>query len=281
MTVQTPAADRSSTYPENYEEHGSGWVTFAGTMLIIVGALNVKGCDKTDAGEDCESARGGPRPLVDLLSKGSPGGEEQGGFPKFAIGINDSFKAGFKNISFTTFEPWESESLPEDDDSVINRTRGDIGDGENLFYTKPIKIRGVAGLNDVLKKDTVDGFCTTCHNTPDVGTHSVARQFAIGIANVQGNPLFSADFPIYTFRRNSDGKMVSVSDPGLALRTGKFNDIGKFKPPQLRGLGARAPYFHNGMAKTLTDVVKFYNQRFQIGFTDEEIRKVVLFLQQT
>ncbi|MFL5825292.1 MAG: hypothetical protein ACJ76V_02090 [Thermoleophilaceae bacterium] len=41
MTVQTPAADRSSTYPENYEEHGSGWVTFAGTMLIIVGALNV------------------------------------------------------------------------------------------------------------------------------------------------------------------------------------------------------------------------------------------------
>ena len=72
-----------------------------------------------------------------------------------------------------------------------------------------------------------------------------------------------------------------LTDPGLALRTGKFADIGKFKVPILRGLGARAPYFHNGEAKTLTDVVNFYNQRFKIGFTDEEIRKIVLFLEQT
>jgi len=46
----------------------------------------------------------------------------------------------------------------------------------------------------------------------------------------------------------------------------------------LRGLGSRAPYFHNGSANTLNDVVRFYNTRFNIGFTSEEIRKVVLFL---
>ena len=68
---------------------------------------------------------------------------------------------------------------------------------------------------------------------------------------------------------------------GLALRTGKFNDLGKFKVPQLRGLGNRAPYFHNGAAATLNDVLRFYNQRFNIGFTAEEMRLVVLFLQQT
>jgi cytochrome c peroxidase len=253
----------------------------AQTTSNIVGSLSVAGCTVNEDGEPCEAVRGGPKALVDLFKNGSPGSAEQGSFPPQAIGINDPFKAGFKNISFTTFEPWESEDLPEDDDGVVNRTRGDIGDGENLFYTKPIKIKGVAGLNDVLKKDVVDGFCTTCHNTPDVGVHSVARFFNIGIANAQGNPLFTSDFPLYTFRRNKDQAMITVTDPGLALRTGKFNDIGKFKPPQLRGLGARAPYFHNGMAKTLTDVVKFYNQRFSIGFTDEEIRKVVLFLQQT
>jgi len=32
------------------------------------------------------------------------------------------------------------------------------------------------------------------------------------------------------------------------------------------------------MGNTLNDVVRFYNTRFNIGFTSEEIRKVVLFL---
>ncbi len=37
----------------------------------------------------------------------------------------------------------------------------------------------------------------------------------------------------------------------------------------------------DGAAKSLTDVVNFYNRRFNIGFTADEIRKVVLFLEQT
>jgi cytochrome c peroxidase len=115
-----------------------------------------------------------------------------------------------------------------------------------------------------------------------VGTHSRPRLFDTGVANARGdNPLFTADFPIYTFRRTSDGAERSLTDPGLALRTGKFSDLGKFKVPALRGLGARAPYFHNGSARTLEDVVRFYDRRFGIGFTDDEIRKVVLFLRQT
>jgi hypothetical protein len=246
----------------------------------LVGALNVAGCTTDSMGQPCEKARGGVAEVIAALEKGTPGAD-QGPFPKFSIGINDSFVAGFKNISFTPFDPWESADFPATDTSTLTKERGDIGDGELLFYTKPINISGVAGLNDVLKQPVVKGFCTTCHNTPDVGNHSRARFFNIGIANTQANPLFSTEFPIYSFRRNSDGALISVSDPGLALRTGKFEDIGKFKVPKLRGLGARAPYFHNGMAKTLTDVVKFYNQRFNIGFTDEEIRKVVAFLQQT
>ena len=40
--------------------------------------------------------------------------------------------------------------------------------------------------------------------------------------------------------------------------------IGKFTVPQLRALAAREPYFHDGTARTLEDVVKFYNQRFAI-----------------
>jgi len=245
-----------------------------------VGALDIAGCVTNPDGEECEKARGGAKNLS-TVRMGTPGSAEQGPFGPFAIGINDSFASGFRNISFTVFEPWESEDLPEDG-TAKTAARGDIGDGENIFYTKPINITGVAGLNDVQGKSVVVGFCTTCHNTPDVGTHSKPRLFDTGVADASGaNPLFTSDFPIYTFRRKSDSFQRSVTDPGLALRTGKFKDLGRFKVPSLRGLGSRAPYFHNGSAKTLTDVVNFYNRRFNIGFTSEEIRKVVRFLEQT
>ena len=50
--------------------------------------------------------------------------------------------------------------------------------------------------------------------------------------------------------------------------TGKCADIGKVKVPGLRGLAARAPYFHNGTATTLMDVVNFYDQRFNMLLSD-------------
>ena len=59
---------------------------------------------------------------------------------------------------------------------------------------------------------------------------------------------------------------------------GNCADIGKFKGPILRGLAARAPYFHNGSAATLDDAVEFYNQRFDIGLTDQQKSDLVAFL---
>jgi cytochrome c peroxidase len=46
----------------------------------------------------------------------------------------------------------------------------------------------------------------------------------------------------------------------------------------LRALASRAPYFHNGSAKDLGEVVRFYNDRFGIGFTDQERDDLVAFL---
>ncbi|HXA07701.1 MAG TPA: hypothetical protein VNY30_22800, partial [Bryobacteraceae bacterium] len=67
-------------------------------------------------------------------------------------------------------------------------------------------------------------------------------------------------------------------DPGRALISGHCADIGKFKGPILRGLAARAPYFHNGSAASLDDVVTFYQQRFNLGLTDQQQRNLVAFL---
>ncbi|HEY6339192.1 MAG TPA: hypothetical protein VIW68_11935 [Candidatus Sulfotelmatobacter sp.] len=55
------------------------------------------------------------------------------------------------------------------------------------------------------------------------------------------------------------GATYYTSDPGKALITGQCSDIGKGKGLILRGLAARAPYFHNGVAANLQQVVNFYD----------------------
>jgi cytochrome c peroxidase len=97
----------------------------------------------------------------------------------------------------------------------------------------------------------------------------------IGIADASRR---TPDLPLYTLRNKQTGETIQTTDPGRALITGKWNDIGKFKGPTLRGLAARAPYFHNGSAADLDAVVDFYDQRFGIGLTPEEKADLAAFL---
>jgi cytochrome c peroxidase len=76
---------------------------------------------------------------------------------------------------------------------------------------------------------------------------------------------------------DSVGSSIGTGDSGRALISGNCADIGKLKGPILRGLAARAPYFHNGSAATLLDVVNFYDQRFSIGFSEQEKHDLVAF----
>jgi cytochrome c peroxidase len=48
--------------------------------------------------------------------------------------------------------------------------------------------------------------------------------------------------------------------------------------PQLRGLAAHAPFFHDGSAQDLASVVNFYNSRFNINFTSQEKQDLIQFL---
>ena len=65
---------------------------------------------------------------------------------------------------------------------------------------------------------------------------------------------------------------------GQALIDGKFDHVGKIKGPILRGLSARAPFFHNGSARTLLDAVRFYEKRFGLVLTPQEESDLVAFL---
>ena len=157
--------------------------------------------------------------------------------------------------------------------------RESVARGEALFDRKPISITGVGGLNDVLGQPVIVGTCTTCHDTPNVGNHSVAAPLNIGTADYPARPgLDEQGLPVYTLRCTATGALVHTTDPGRAMVTGKCADIGKVKGPILRALVARAPYFHNGSATTLDDVVTFYDNRFNIGFTPQEKADLVAFL---
>lgn len=49
-------------------------------------------------------------------------------------------------------------------------------------------------------------------------------------------------------------------DVGYFLVSKNYADVGKFVTPTLRELKYTAPYMHNGMFKTLSEVVEFYNK---------------------
>jgi cytochrome c peroxidase len=118
------------------------------------------------------------------------------------------------------------------------------------------------------------GTCTTCHNTSSAGSHSSELVVDLGLA-VRRAP----DQPLYTLQRSSDGTTIQVTDPGLAMSTGKWADIGRFKVPVLRGLAMRPPYFHDGSARDLAAVVGFYDQRFRLMLNPGERADLVAFLQ--
>jgi len=197
----------------------------------------------------------------------------------FFVGINDPlgmnpFNTPFNPVIFTLYTPAWAQAQSHNDH------RASILRGQTLFNSHPIAITGVNGLNDALNVQTLPGTCGTCHDSPNVGHHSVILPINIGTADIANplNPLGVGYLPVITLRNKTDGREISTTDPGRALISGKWEDIGKFKGPILRGLAARAPYFHNGAATDLKEVIDFYNVRFGMGLTETEKVDLAAFL---
>jgi hypothetical protein len=198
---------------------------------------------------------------------------------RFWIGINDTLGGdptgdAFDAKTMRLFDDWNDPTALFRRDPR-GRARAAIARGERLFNAMPIAIRGVAGLNDVTGAPVIHGSCSSCHNAPNIGNHSMALPVNIGIADASRR---TPDMPLYTLTNRATGKTVQTTDPGLAMLTGKWADIGKFKGPILRGLAARAPYFHNGSAATLGDVVDFYDTRFKIHMSAQQKHDLAAFL---
>jgi cytochrome c peroxidase len=202
--------------------------------------------------------------------------------PAFFVGINDPLGGNphgtpFTPVIFNLFDAWTNLTSNRGDDQRYDSRRASIARGQALFNSKPINITGVAGLNDDLNVASIQGTCGTCHDSPNVGNHSVSAPLNIGVGDVN-SPLNVAYLPVITLQNKMTHEIKMTTDPGRALITGLWKDIGRMKGPILRGLSARAPYFHNGSADSLSDVINFYDKRFNIGFTLQEKEDLVAFL---
>jgi len=181
--------------------------------------------------------------------------------------------------------------------------RESIARGEVLFNTRTFPISNVTGLNDLFgAASPVLGTCSRCHNNANVGNDAFDDPKHLGIADnsapsqaptgtttismAKDQPIFAFLCPQGTIDYFSNPVVVNgvtydeyqTSDPGVGWITGQCSDLGKFKVPTLRGIGARAPFFHGGQAANMQQVILFYKNRFNIQLSAQDIQDLVNYM---
>jgi hypothetical protein len=174
-----------------------------------------------------------------LDAAGAHGGPEHAAAQPFVAG------------RFDLFDAWKTSS---------NTKRRQIWRGQELFNN----VNPASGRR-----------CGGCHNAANTGLNINGTLFDIGASNPA---LAKPDMAVFTFKSRVDGTTVQSTDPGQGLRDGQFAHINKFKTPTLRGLAARAPYFHGGSAASLEAVVHHYESTLGFNFTAAEEADLVAFL---
>jgi hypothetical protein len=153
--------------------------------------------------------------------------------------------------------------------------------------------------------------CMSCHNTPNVFNNvsnaealgngerppnfppmapSIARTFNVGVSERNAHNLrFTEDLGNGQFATvvlplvKGDGTVVQLTvtfDIGLAATTARYEDVGRFKVPQLRDLVNQAPYFHDNSANSIEEVVDYFNSDFYNDSKDGRLHPVHLNAQQ-
>jgi hypothetical protein len=174
-----------------------------------------------------------------------------------------------------------------------NAFRESVQRGHDVFFFRTFWISDAMHINTVGLGNPIKRTCATCHGMHMTGMDTANGWMDLGTTNhpwalepaespwakkLPELPLFKitcrADLPPHPFL----GRVIYTQDPGRALISGKCEDVGAIVIQQFRGLAARAPYFSNGSAATLREIVDFYDRRFNIRFTEQERVDLVNFL---
>ncbi|MGZ3367305.1 MAG: hypothetical protein ACXWK1_00195 [Caulobacteraceae bacterium] len=195
------------------------------------------------------------------------------------------------NPVFKSFDMWK---VPVAGETAAQRAfRESVARGADVFFLRPFWISKVMHLNTVGMGSPTKRTCATCHNMQMTGMDLSNGWMDLGTTNLPTamdpylSPYSGAKPELPLFKITCDksvpphpfyGRVIYTQDPGRALISGKCNDVGAIVMQQVRGLAARAPYFSNGSAKSLRELVDFYDRRFDIKYSDQEKQDLINFL---
>jgi hypothetical protein len=207
---------------------------------------------------DAAGAQGGPRHIED-----NRGGILQSG----------------ANPIWKEYLPWKTAAPA--DNAEQQAFRASVARGAELFSKRNFLIKGSAGINSMGFGDPVRNSCAMCHNMHGSGIDIAPGRIDLGTTN-EPHAKSSPELPLFKLTCADGhkphpflGKVVYTQDPGYALTTGRCEDIGKITTQSMRGLAARAPYFANGSAATLREIVDIYDRRYHIQFSEQDKQDLV------
>lgn len=181
---------------------------------------------------------------------------------------------------WSEFEAWEKPEAVDPSDPEGTAWRQSVARGARLFRDRTFLITDSAGMNSPVGfGNPVRNACAFCHNMSQMGMDVAPGQIDLGtttqpFADPQPHlPLFritctGRPHPFY-------GRTILTSDPGYALTTGRCADVGKITLQTVRSMATRAPYFSNGSARTIRDVIDYYDRRYNIHYTEQEKQDLV------
>ena len=186
---------------------------------------------------------------------------------------------------FQLFNGWKQpgQSTPQAE------FRASVARGNDIFLFRQFWLRDATHINSIGLGNPLKRTCATCHNAQMTGQDLSAGWVDVGTTNYPTwtEPLYSEsrELPVFKITCDKDapphpylGRVIYTSDPGRALISGRCVDVGSIVMQQFRGLAARAPYFSNGSAKSLRELVDFYDRRFDMKLSDQEKQDLINFL---
>jgi hypothetical protein len=180
------------------------------------------------------------------------------------------------------FAAWSADSASTGDERAA--FRASVARGAALVQTRTIWVKDVYNFNTLGVGNPQKRNCVGCHNMAMTGLDIAPGYMDLGTTNLpHAEP--ADDLPLFKLTCSATarphpylGRVIHTHDPGRALITGRCREIGAITMQQFRGLAARAPYFSNGSASTLREVIEIYDRRFDMRLTDQEKQDMVNFL---